>query len=356
LEDWLQSRLRGRTHLSDKSFKPAILQSGLGLRHTDTAVRLTKAILLRLLYGVLSLLFISFVTFGAGYLAPGDAASAIVGEKGSKEAYENKRHELGLDRPFLVQYADYTWKAAHLDFGRSWFGMGEPVSEKIMQRLPNTAAIALWAIALAAIIGITLGTVAGIYRSRAPDTGILTLSTLGVTVPNFVLLPILVYYLANVMGQLPGTWQSRPELNLPKFPLYYMLPVLVLAARPMALLTRLTRASVIDTMQQEFIKTAVAKGVPRPRLIFSHALRNAILPVISAIGVNFGYLLTGSFVVERAYSIPGLGQLAIESIYQRNTPVIQATVLVTGSMFIVINLIVDIILPLLDPRIREAQV
>jgi peptide/nickel transport system permease protein len=316
-------------------------------------VRLTKAILLRLLYGVLSLLFISFVTFIAGALAPGDAAQILAGDKATPQAIEAKRHELGLDRPWPEQYGDYVWKTAHLDFGESWFGMRRPVSEMLQERGWITVQIALLAILLASIIGITLGTIAGIYRSRAPDVGILTISTLGVTVPNFVLLPILVYFFANRLEALPGDWLSGDQWTALQF---RILPVIVLAARPMALLTRLTRASMIDTLQQEFIKTATAKGVPPMRLIFKHSLRNAILPVVSAIGVNFGYLLTGSFVVERAYSIAGLGSLAIKAITQRNTPVIQATVLVTGALFIGINLLVDMLLPILDPRIREAQV
>ncbi len=316
-------------------------------------MRLVKAILLRLLYGVLSLLFISFVTFIAGYFAPGDAAVMLSGEKATAEAVQSKRHELGLDRPFVVQYVDYVWRASHGDFGDDWFGMHEPVSRKIAERLPTTAKVAILAIVLAALVGIMLGTVAAIYRSRGPDSAILTFSTLGVTVPNFVLLPILVYLFSNTWNSLPGDY-----FGASKFPDWklYVLPMVVLAARPSALLTRLTRASLIDTMQQEFIKTATAKGVPYGRLIFKHALRNAILPVVSAIGVNFGYLLTGSFVVERAYSLQGLGSLAIEAINQRNTPIIQATVLITGAMFILINLLVDLILPLLDPRIREAQV
>lgn len=316
-------------------------------------MRLAKAILLRLLWGVVSLLFISFVTFSAGYLAPGDAALILVGEKATHEAYLAKRHEMGLDQPFLIQYRDYVWKALHGDFGSSWFGMNESVGKILAQRAPITIKVAILSILLASIVGITLGTVAGIYRSRAPDVGILTFSTLGVTIPNFVLLPILVLIFANEFKSLPGDW-----LALGGAPQIYgmILPVIALAARPMALLTRLTRASMVDTLQQEFIKTAVAKGVPPMRLIFKHGLRNAILPVISAIGVNFGFLLTGSFVIERAYVMPGLGSKAIEAIYQRDTPVIQATVLLTGAMFIFINLLVDVTTPLLDPRIREAQV
>lgn len=316
-------------------------------------MRLTKAILLRLVFGILGLLFISFVTFSAGKLDPADAAVVLSGEKATPQAIEAKRHQLGLDRPFFVQYGDYIWNASHGDFGQSWYGMQQPVRDMIAQRGSITVQLALLAVILASFVGITLGTIAGIYRTRAPDVGILTISTLGVTVPNFVLLPILVYLFANVWKSLPGDWNSAADWAWLSA---RALPVIVLAARPMALLTRLTRASMIDTLQQEFIKTAVAKGVPPMRLIFKHSLRNAILPVITAIGVNFGYLLTGSFVVEQAYSIPGLGRLAIEAVYQRNTPVIQATVLVTGALFISINLTVDMILPFVDPRIREAQV
>ena len=181
----------------------------------------------------------------------------------------------------------------------------------------------------------------------------LTISTLGVTLPNFVLAPILVYIFALKMDRLPQTWavdRIAPDI------VYMILPVIVLAARPMAMLTRLTRASMVDTLQQEFIRTAVAKGVSPAGVVFKHALRNAILPVITAIGTSFGFLLTGSFVVERFFVLPGLGREAIEAIQQGNVPVVQACILITGGMFISINLLVDLVQPILDPRIREAQV
>jgi peptide/nickel transport system permease protein len=216
-----------------------------------------------------------------------------------------------------------------------------------------TGRIALLAITLAAIIGIFLGTVAAVYQSRAPDRAVLSLSTLGVTVPNFVLAPILVYIFVIQLDMLPLNWEV--DRRAPDF--YYLaLPVAILAARSTALLTRLTRASMIDTLQQEFIRTAIAKGVPRKRLIVRHALRNAILPVITAIGMSFGFLLTGSFVIETYFDIPGLGSTTIIAIQRGNMPVVQAGVFVTGAIFILLNLIVDLLLPLMDPRIRESQV
>lgn len=315
-------------------------------------MRLVKAISLRLLFGVLSLLFISLVTFIAGELTPFDAATLEAGDKGG--AYVQQiRHRMGLDRPWLVRYVEYVNNAAHGDFGRSTSGVKEPVRDIIARTLPMTARLALMAITLASLFGITLGAVAGVWSSRAPDRVILSLSTLGVTIPNFVLAPILVYFLAVQLGRLPVAWEE-PRQAADWY--YYVLPVCILAARPTALLTRITRSSMIDTLQQEFIRTATAKGVPRPRLIIRHALRNAILPTVTAIGTSFGVLLTGSFVVEQAFLLPGIGKQTIEAMTQNNMPVIQACVLVTGLLFILLNLLVDIILPILDPRIRESQV
>ncbi len=316
-------------------------------------MKLARAIGLRVLYGLVSLLFISFITFIADEFAPGDAALLIVGEKGSPEAYERQRHAMGLDRPWPVRYVEFIGNAARGDFGHSYIGTKEPVSEILARNLPMTAKIATLAILLASAVGITLGTLAALKENRWPDRAVLTMSTLGVTVPNFVLAPVLVLIFAYQLEVLPTSWE--PNLRAPE--LYYLiLPVFILSLRPMASLTRLTRASMIETLNQEFVRLAVAKGIPRRRMIFRHALRNAILPVVTAIGTNFGFLLTGSFIIETAFILPGVGHAAIEAIQKRDTPVIQATTLVAGLLFIGINLIVDILLPILDPRIREAQI
>lgn len=316
-------------------------------------MKLLKAILLRLLFGGVSLLFISLVTFGANELAPGDAALIFAGDKATPEQVIRIRHNLGLDRPWPIRYGEYVLHASQGDFGRSYYGVQEPVSNIVGRTLPMTAKIASLAILLASILGIVLGTLGAIFQRKLADRAVLTMSTLLVTLPNFVIAPILVFVFCQKLDYLPMTW-SEP-LRAPEW-LYLLLPVSILAARPAALLTRLTRQSMIDTLQQEFIRTAVAKGVPRGRLLFHHALRNAILPVITAIGTSFGFLLTGSFVVERFFLLPGLGSTTIEAIQQSNMPVVQACVLVTGAMFILLNLGVDIILPILDPRIRESQI
>jgi peptide/nickel transport system permease protein len=308
---------------------------------------------LRLLYGLVSLLFISFVTFAAQSLAVGDAATALAGDKATAAQVIELRHTMGLDRPFLIQFVDYLDKICHGDFGHSYFGQQQPVLKILETNMPVTMKVAFLAMILAAGVGILLGTLAAVYRGKFGDQSVLTISTLGVTLPNFVLAPILVYIFALKLDQLPQTWEI--PLQGPEWK-YLILPVCILAARPMAMLTRLTRASMIETLSQEFMRTAVAKGVPPIGLIFRHGLRNAILPVVTAIGTSFGFLLTGSFVIERFFRLPGVGFKTIEAIQLRDTPVIQGCVMATGALFIVVNLLVDIALPILDPRIREAQI
>jgi peptide/nickel transport system permease protein len=312
-----------------------------------------RAVSLRLLYGILSLVFISFIVFLADEVSPGDAATVLAGDKASIAQVEQLREQLGLNRPWPTRYFEFLGKAVKLDFGKSYYGTKRNVREMIIEKLPMTALLAFTGIVIAAIVGIGFGTIASIYRTRPPDTAILILSTLGVTVPTFVLAPALVYYFSTKMNYLPPAWEVN--LRAPMW-MYLILPVSILAARPSALLTRVTRASMIETMQQEFIRTAIAKGVSPGRLIFRHALRNAILPVITVVGTSFGFMLTGSFVLETVFTIPGIGQEGIDAILQGDMPRIQGIVLTTGFMFLLLNLVVDILLPILDPRIREAQV
>ena len=316
-------------------------------------MQLIKALFLRLLFGAVSLLIISFITFLASALAPGDPARYIAGEKATEEQYQRIREQMGLNQPLPVRYGKYLLNLSHGDWGNSYQGIHEPVSDILKRTVPMTAKVALLAITLASFIGITLGTIAAIRENRFADRSILTLSTLGVTLPNFVLAPILVYIFAVRLDKLPVGWEV--ELRGPEW-YYLILPVIVLSLRPTAMLTRLTRASMVETLRQEFIRTATAKGVPPFRLYTKYALRNAILPVVTTIGTTFGFLLTGSFVVERFFIMPGIGSRTIEAIQSNDFPVIQACVLVTGAMFVVVNTLVDISLPILDPRIREAQI
>lgn len=322
--------------------------------------RTARAILLRFAYGLLSLIFITFVAFAADEITPGDYANVRAGEKANLQQIEHLRHELGLDRPWPIRYFEMLGKMAHGDLGDSYLPTQGRVIDVLKRNVPMTLRLATLAILLAAILGITFGTIAAVYENRFLDRSILVLSTLGVTVPNFVLAPVLiwlfVFYLPPLTGHAPLFAQNWDSVN--SKPDFYtlFLPVVILSARPAALLTRLTRASMVETLQQEFIRLAIAKGVPPLRLNVRHALRNAILPVITAIGTSFGFLLTGSFVIERFFSLPGIGKEAIEAIIATDAPVVQGTIIFSGLLFITVNLIVDMLLPMLDPRIREAQV
>ena len=289
----------------------------------------------------------------ADELAPGDQATVLAGEKASFQTVSRLREQLGLNRAWPIRYGEFVTKAARFDFGNSYYGTKEPVNKVIAKNLPMTMTIAFLAISLAALIGITLGTLSGSNENKPQDRAILILSTLGVTIPTFVLSPIFVIIFTQNLDLLPGQWKTTrvaPDI------FYLIMPILVLAARPTAQITRLCRASIIEALQQEYTKLAVAKGVSRARLIFKHALRNAILPVTTSIGSNFGILLTGSFIVEQAFLLPGIGREAIEAIQKGDTPLIQATTLLAGAMFVLVNLAVDLIVPWLDPRVREAQV
>lgn len=289
----------------------------------------------------------------ADEISPGDQATILAGEKATPEAVIRLREQLGLNRPWGVRYVEYLGGLSRGNLGNSFHGTREPVVDIVKRTLPMTITVATCAILLAAIVGILLGTIAAVSQNRLGDRTILIVSTLGVTIPNFVLAPVFVKIFAVNMDILPSGWSN--QLAGPVW-MYLLMPVVILAARPMAQITRLCRASMIETLQQEFIKLARAKGVPPIRLTLRHALRNAILPVVTAIGTNFGFLLTGSFIIETAFRLPGIGATAIEAIKKGDTPVIQATVLIAGTLFVLINLLVDLIQPTLDPRIREAQV
>jgi peptide/nickel transport system permease protein len=315
-------------------------------------MRLAKIILLRLLYGVLTLLFVSFVVFIINEIAPGGPEYILAGEKATAETIQRIRHEHGWDRPWPVRYVETVYKASHLDFGNSLSGTKQPVITIIADGAKMTARLAIYAILLASIVGIILGIIGAVYQHKWPDKLVLGLSTLGVTIPNFVLAPILAYFFALKLHWLPLTWEH--DRVIPDF-YYLVLPVSLLALRPCATITRSTRATMIDVLQQEYIRFAIAKGVPALRLIFKHALRNAILPVFTIIGLSFGFLLTGSFTIEIIFNIPGIGMEGVEAIRRRDSPVVMAIALAIAAMFTLINLIVDLILPMLDPRIREVS-
>jgi ABC-type dipeptide/oligopeptide/nickel transport system permease component len=304
---------------------------------------MVRYVLSRLLQAIPTLLLISFLTFIMGYLAPGDPIRMILGERSDPQAVAQVRRELGLDQPWYVQYGRFVWNAVRGDFGISLYNR-RPVGDIIRESFPATATLAVLAILLAITVGIPAGVVAAVWHNRLPDRLSMAGVVLGISVPNFVLATLRILLVSVRLGWLPVAGWGAPE--------YVVLPVLVLAARPSASIARFTRTSMLEVLQQDYIRTARAKGVPEPFVILKHALPNALLPVVTVIGNAFGYLLTGSFIVETVFAVPGVGYKSIEAILRRDYPVIQATTLLFAFLFIVVNLLVDILYTRLDPRVR----
>ena len=306
----------------------------------------------RLLLAIPTLLAISFLVFFAGYLSPADPVDIILGQRASPDAKARTRHEWGLDRPPLVRYADYVGGIVlHADFGRS-YQTREPVTQTIGRGFKNTAVLAVSALCVSLLIGVPLGIASAVYANRWFDRVAMATALTGVAVPSFVLGPVLVLLFAvhwKILKPI-GFSLDTGRIGLD----YFVLPVLVLAARSTALIARLTRSSFLDVLAQDYIRTARAKGLSPRTVLWKHALKNAFPPILTVAGTTFGYLLAGSFVVETFFNIPGIGNQSILSISNRDYPVIQGMTLLLAAIFVLVNLLVDVLYGVLDPRARVA--
>lgn len=310
-----------------------------------------RFLVIRLALAVPTLLAISFLVFFAGYLSPADPVDIALGEKASPELKARIRHEWGLDRPPLLRYADYiTGIVTRGDFGKSFINR-EPVTTRIARGFPNTALLATCALAVALLIGVPLGIASAVYANGWFDRVAMTVALLGVAVPSFVLGPVLALLLSVRMQWLPVVGFAIPGRMGWE---YFILPTLVLASRSLALIARLTRSAMLETLGQDYIRTARAKGLSPATVLFKHALKNAFPPILTVAGTTFGFLLSGSFVVETFFTIPGIGNESIRSILNRDYPVIQGMALLLATIFVLVNLLVDVLYGLLDPRARVA--
>jgi len=247
----------------------------------------------------------------------------------------------------LVQYGSFVWGAVHGDLGRSYSNADRSVTRMIAEQFPTTALLAGLAMGLALLIGIPAGILAALKHNKLLDRLVMGAVLLFVSTPAFVLGPILMLVFALWLGWLPSDgWDS---------PRHAVLPAIVLAVRPAALLARLMRSSMLDVIRQDYIRTAYAKGLTRAAVIRRHALKNAFLPVLTVIGNSLGYLLTGSFVVENLFSIPGIGYESVQSILRRDYPVIQGVALLVAAIFVLVNLAVDLLYAAIDPRVRYEE-
>jgi ABC-type dipeptide/oligopeptide/nickel transport system permease component len=303
------------------------------------------------------------VTFGLLLLVPGDPAAVLLGPEASPEMIANLRTTLGLDNPWYVRLWDYFAQLLRGDMGRSIF-QSAPVAEIIAGRIGATIELAVVALLLATLIGVALGVLAAIRQGSIIDTATMLLAQLGVSMPVYWMGLLLMLAFAVQLDWLPAIGRGtplvqalgpavtgRPEVLWDSI-LHILLPALSLAANSAAIISRLVRTSMLEVLREDFVRTAYAKGLRRPRVVIRHALRNALLPVLSVIGLRFGALLGGAVLVETIFAWPGLGQLTIGAISQRDLPLIQGIVLTFAITFALVNLVVDLLYAVVDPRVR----
>ncbi|PMQ01453.1 MAG: peptide ABC transporter permease [Dictyoglomus sp. NZ13-RE01] len=330
-----------------------------------------RYIIRRILLVIPILLGVSFFSFILVRLIPGDPARIILGERATADQLERLREELGLNKPLLTQYVIFLFKALRGDLGRSIFTR-ESVFKEVMNRFPATIELSLFAIILASTVGILSGILAAVYQGSFIDTIVMVFALAGVSMPIFWLGLMLIWGGALLLGWFPPSGRLDVTIDLKTITNFYILdsiltgnfqgfinsiyhlilPGLALSTVPMATIARMTRSSMLEVLSQEYILSAKAKGLPKRRIIFRSALRNALIPVITVIGLEFGFLLGGAVMTETIFSWPGIGRLVYDAIMARDYPLVQGCILLSATVFVFINLVVDILYAFIDPRIR----
>lgn len=309
-------------------------------------------ILKRLLLLIPVLFIVSVIIFSIIHLIPGDPATVLLGtEAADPELLARLKSSLGLDKPLHVQYILWLGRVFRGDLGRS-VRTGEPVLKLILQRFPFTLELAVYALFLAVIAAIPMGTIAATSSSRAVDLTFQTMALFGLSVPAFWSGTMFILLFSVYLGWFPiisfPSFTEEPLKNLQGF----FLPALTVAIPNAAAMARMARAAVLEVSRQEYVKTARAKGLPEKIVVFKHILKNAMVPIITLIGIISGYLLGGTIIVEQVFAIPGLGRLSVESVIQRDYPLLQAVVLFITVGFVMVNLMVDLLYVFLNPKIR----
>jgi peptide/nickel transport system permease protein len=297
----------------------------------------------RLLIMIPTAFCIVLLVFGILSLTPGTPGRAILGPAASQEAVDSLNAEFGYDRPLLTRFADYTLNALRGDFGVSYISR-RPISGEIMARFPTTLLLTLLSMFFATLIGIPIGIFSAVKRYSAADFAGTSVALLLATMPPFWLGLLLMLLFSLQLGWLPsagiGSWQ------------HYVLPTLTLVLPIAAVVMRMTRSAMLDTLRQDYVRTARAKGATEGRVVWRHALKNALLPVVTSIGLCFGSLLGGTVLVESIFSMPGLGMLTINAIRQKDIPMVTGSITFLAILFYVVMLLVDILYAVIDPRLR----
>lgn len=305
---------------------------------------MSKYILKRLWMMIWVVLGISLIVFTIMNLTPANAAQMILGQSASPEQVAKLEAELGLNNPFFVRYFDFLINAIQGDFGQS-YQTRLPVFQEIRTRFPTTLVLASVAMFIATAVGVPVGIISAVRQYSITDTVSMITAMLFASIPSFVMGLLLQLIFALHLKWLPATdnvsWQS------------YILPAITLSTGTMATLIRMTRSTMLEVIRQDYIRTARAKGVAEKDIVLRHALRNALLPIVTVIGVDFGYLLGGTVVIESVFALPGLGTLLITAIRMKDVPVVMAAVMFVTVAYSLVNLLVDIVYTFIDPRIKS---
>jgi peptide/nickel transport system permease protein/oligopeptide transport system permease protein len=297
----------------------------------------------RLVAAVPTLLGVSVVVFMMVRLLPGDPARIVAGLLATESDVEHIRHQLGLDQPGPVQYAAFLAHLVHFDLGTS-VRSGQPVTSEVLARLPWTVELAVTSIAVAAAVGIAGGMLAALYHNQKLDTLISAVMLFGISMPVYWFGLMLIVVFAIKLKWLPAAGSQDPGA--------WILPTLSLAAFSVALIARMTRSAMLDVLRTNYVRTARAKGLVEGAIVYGHALRNALLPIVTVVGHQFGTLLGGAVLTETVFGWPGMGQLLVDALFARDYPVVQGIVLTFSALFILVNLAVDVLYGVIDPRIH----
>lgn len=300
---------------------------------------------------ILILIIISIFTFLLVSFIPGDPVYAMLGEEVSQEEYDRVYHELKLDQPVIMRYFSWLGDALYGDFGQSTQFHTRTV-DVLAERIPITLFFSLSAFTISIPLGILFGVISAVYRGRPADTVVTLLANITACLPQFWIALLVMYIFAMRLGWLPSygfTWFSQDAVMGIK---QTIMPLFCLALGGIATTTRQTRSSMLEVIRQDYVRTARSKGLSRKKVIFLHALKNALIPVITILGMRLGSMLAGSMFVESVFNIPGMGSLFVIAIQSRDIPVVQACVLVTALVSCIINLLTDILYAVVDPRVR----
>jgi len=310
-----------------------------------------RGVALRLLQAIPVVVIFAVLVFTLLHLLPGDPAVAIAGSEATPEAIERIRQQLGLDRPVLEQLGAWFGRLAQGDFGKSLI-LNQSVLSAVVERLPVTLSLSFLSLTVTIPVGITLGVLAAYWRNTWLDSLVMMSALVGVSMPSFWLGILSVIFFSITFGWLPPAGYTPISQGLWPWLSALIQPAIVLALFQIGFLARITRSAMLDVLDQDFIRTARAKGVDEWKTISKHAFRNTLIPVVTVSGIILSLLIGGSVVVEQVFALPGIGRLIVQGILARDYPLVQGTMLIFGFSFVVINILVDIIYMAVDPRVR----